>query len=269
MHKTNICKITTYWVEKCIYPENNAINPHVHDFFHCFCDIEGKRKITSDKMVYYMNQNSIFFVKPNEQHGFENISKHNLITYEIKFDTQHEDLKYKLINLPFHINSSDYINNLFSMAYDEAKIKRPYNTEMMNAYIVQILCTLLRTENHSNQVIENLDNPNKTDGFNKVVQYIDRNISKDLSLEQLSEYVHLEKVYFLKKFTKLTGLTPMKYIKTMRMKKAKTLLQFSDMSITMIAESVGFKNIQYFSRVFTEYYNVNPSLYRSSFYKKK
>jgi transcriptional regulator GlxA family with amidase domain len=53
------------------------------------------------------------------------------------------------------------------------------------------------------------------------------------------------------------------------MKKAKTLLQFSDMSITMIAESVGFKNIQYFSRVFTEYYNVNPSLYRSSFYKKK
>ena len=60
----------------------------------------------------------------------------------------------------------------------------------------------------------------------------------------------------------------MKYIKTMRMKKAKTLLQFSDMSITMIAESVGFKNIQYFSRVFTEYYNVNPSLYRSSFYKK-
>ena len=74
--------------------------------------------------------------------------------------------------------------------------KRPYNTEMMNAYIVQILYTLLRTENHSNQVIENLDNPNKTDGFNKVVQYIDRNISKDLSLEQLSEYVHLEKVYF-------------------------------------------------------------------------
>ncbi|MFA5341174.1 MAG: AraC family transcriptional regulator, partial [Clostridia bacterium] len=158
---------------------------------------------------------------------------------------------------------------LFAETYNELKTKNPFSNEIINAIIIQILYSVIRSTYDGFIDSKKLSSIESDNTFAKILIYLDRNISNDISLDQMAQFTHLEKVYFLKKFKKLTELTPMKYLKAIRMKKAKTLLQYSDMSITQVAESVGFKNIQYFSKVFKEYNQINPSSYRSKFVTKR
>lgn len=68
--------------------------------------------------------------------------------------------------------------------------------------------------------------------------------------------------YLRKQFQEKIGLTPLKYLTNLRMKKAKSMLTAGDgreHSIAEVAESCGFKDALYFSRVFKKYYGCSPS----------
>ena len=54
------------------------------------------------------------------------------------------------------------------------------------------------------------------------------------------------------------------YVQQIRMKKAKTLLKNSNMTVEAVAESVGYPNVEHFSRLFKKKYEVSPSQYRAS-----
>ena len=57
-------------------------------------------------------------------------------------------------------------------------------------------------------------------------------------------------------------MTPMHYHKLVRIERAGELLQFSNMTITDIAEKLGFESINDFSRAFKNIKGVSPSFYR-------
>lgn len=68
--------------------------------------------------------------------------------------------------------------------------------------------------------------------------------------------------YLRKQFQEKIGLTPLKYLTNLRMKKAKSMLTAGggrEHSIAEVAESCGFKDALYFSRVFKKYYGCSPS----------
>lgn len=68
--------------------------------------------------------------------------------------------------------------------------------------------------------------------------------------------------YLRKLFQKETGLTPLKYMIVLRMKRAKGMLaaaRIRECSVAEVAESCGFSDALYFSRVFKKYYGCSPS----------
>ena len=68
--------------------------------------------------------------------------------------------------------------------------------------------------------------------------------------------------YLRKLFQKEMGLTPLKYMTDLRMKKAKSMLAAAwarKYSVSEVAESCGFSDALYFSRVFKKYYGCSPS----------
>lgn len=68
--------------------------------------------------------------------------------------------------------------------------------------------------------------------------------------------------YLRKQFQEKMGLTPLKYLTGLRMKKAKSMLTAGsgrEHSISEVAESCGYKDALYFSRVFKKYYGCSPS----------
>ena len=74
---------------------------------------------------------------------------------------------------------------------------------------------------------------------------------------------------FYRQFKEYTGQTPLQYVLGIRLQNAKELLINSDYSIREIAESVGYENALYFSRVFHKYEGLSPTEFRKNFCPQK
>lgn len=96
----------------------------------------------------------------------------------------------------------------------------------------------------------------------KAVDYINKNISTDISLDEVCAAVGVSKYHFCRQFKKATTLTTMQYILKTRIALAKSELKKSDLSITEISEKFGFCSVSYFCRVFKETEECSPLQYR-------
>ncbi|MFY2828441.1 helix-turn-helix domain-containing protein [Staphylococcus arlettae] len=99
--------------------------------------------------------------------------------------------------------------------------------------------------------------------INKVIQYIEINLSRQLTLKQLASYVDLAPAYLSRIFNKEMGCSLAQFITELRLKKAKSLLNRTDMTVTQIAQAVGYQQTSYFTQKFKEYYKVTPLKYRN------
>ena len=93
----------------------------------------------------------------------------------------------------------------------------------------------------------------------KAVQYINQHYSEKITLEQLSSYFFINKIYFSKIFKKGTGKTFLQYLTEIRMSKAHSLIHEGSMMIKDIAASVGYDDYRYFNRIYKKYYGISPS----------
>ncbi len=93
-------------------------------------------------------------------------------------------------------------------------------------------------------------------------EYLDDNISKDISLDTISKDIGISKYYLHRLFTEINGYTPNNYLTNIRIAKAKDKLRYSKDSIFEIAITCGFDNISYFSNTFKKYVGYSPSQFR-------
>ena len=98
-----------------------------------------------------------------------------------------------------------------------------------------------------------------------VIEYIQVHLDSDLSLNILSNLIHISPHYFASLFKQSTGLSPHKYIIKRRLEKAKTLLSQKESDIAWVCQEVGFKNQSHFTRVFRQHFNITPRVYRDLF----
>lgn len=96
----------------------------------------------------------------------------------------------------------------------------------------------------------------------KVKSYIYHNYEQNLSVEMLASQVYLSARYLSAVFKEETGMNLNRFIREVRMNKAKEQLENTDMKITQIARAVGFVNTSYFCRSFREFFGNTPESYR-------
>jgi len=92
--------------------------------------------------------------------------------------------------------------------------------------------------------------------------YIDENYLKQLTLEDVADYVHLSVYYFSHMFKKEIGMTFVEYVTEKKISKAQQLLLTTDLSISDIAREVGYWDSNYFGKVFKNTVGTTPSQYR-------
>ena len=95
-----------------------------------------------------------------------------------------------------------------------------------------------------------------------LVDYIDKNIASELSINQLCNYLYISRNSLYKAFHSYFDCTVNEYITRRRINKAAVLLRESGDSVTTIAESVGISNYTYFSRLFKKKMGMSPIRYR-------
>ncbi|MCD8508860.1 MAG: AraC family transcriptional regulator [Bacillus sp. (in: Bacteria)] len=94
-------------------------------------------------------------------------------------------------------------------------------------------------------------------------EYVDANYHKPISLDEVAEHVGLSSYYFSKLFKERFQLTFIDYLTNVRIAKAKDYLLDRNVPLKEIALNIGYKDPNYFSRVFKKETGLNPSEYRS------
>ena len=98
-----------------------------------------------------------------------------------------------------------------------------------------------------------------------ILSYIDEHYAEKIRLEDLVEVVHINKYYICKIFQQCTGKTLLNYVNIVRVQKAVEKLISTNDPVTDIAFSVGFQDINYFSRIFKRVMNVSPTEIRKKY----
>ena len=96
----------------------------------------------------------------------------------------------------------------------------------------------------------------------EIMNYIQSNYLS-VTLEGLSDKFYLSKPYLSKYIKEKSGMTFGELVKNVRLKKAKTLLKTSSMTVESIALSVGYQNVEHFNRLFKKAFNMTPVQFRN------
>ncbi len=98
----------------------------------------------------------------------------------------------------------------------------------------------------------------------KAVRFIEKNYTQELRVEQVAEYVCLERKYFSKLFKEQTGMSPKEFLIHFRMRKARALMRNPEIPIGQVSASVGYKDPLLFSRIFKAHNGYSPRAFRDS-----
>jgi len=93
-------------------------------------------------------------------------------------------------------------------------------------------------------------------------QYVNKNIGKKITLEEVADMLHINSSYFSRLFKKETGHNFIQYVTLAKMDRAKELLAKTNISVEDVAERLGYDNKSYFTKLFKKYTGDTPGRYR-------
>lgn len=98
----------------------------------------------------------------------------------------------------------------------------------------------------------------------RIVEYIDANLERKLSLKELAKVAEVGTTYFPQIFRQTTNSTPYQFVLSRRLEHSKKLLAERVLSIAEIALEVGFANQSHFTTAFRKVYGDTPASYRKA-----
>ncbi|MFM8487182.1 MAG: helix-turn-helix domain-containing protein, partial [Bacteroidota bacterium] len=102
--------------------------------------------------------------------------------------------------------------------------------------------------------------------LDSLVTAVEQHLSDpDYSVEQLATQLLMSHSSLYRKIKAVSGLTPTLFIRSIRLKNARSLLiERPDMPVYAVAAACGFEDSAYFGRVFHEEFKISPAAWRSS-----
>ncbi|TDD98736.1 hybrid sensor histidine kinase/response regulator transcription factor [Flavobacterium cellulosilyticum] len=150
-------------------------------------------------------------------------------------------------------------------------LTKPFNVSFLKARVKNVLEQRLRLQHlySSGNIIEisekePLPISHKDHKFMfQVIQFVKVNMSKsDFSVEELGKLMYMSRASFFNKLKNITGVSPVVFIRDMRLNAAAELIKNEDMLIKEICFEVGFNDLKYFGKCFKTKFNATPAEYR-------
>ena len=141
------------------------------------------------------------------------------------------------------------------------------SVQLMQCYLVEFLFSVIRSNQDSVLAVQS--NPDsrrlaESSLADSLVNYIQQHLQDPPSLEQLCAYFAVSRTGLCRIFNEATGNTPVNYWIVLKVREAKKLIREGNLSMTQIAEKLGYASIHHFSRMFKRFTGMSPSAYQQS-----
>jgi len=257
--KTNLyidSDIGIYYCGKRINTLNHTYGPEIRNHY-LFVLVNSGEAILYGENEIKLKEHDLLVMCPGEKIHYKALTPWSiqwvgLYGNEIKKYT--EKLGITNNNPVFHVTLYNELVSIMSKIYSLTQ-KTSTASELMRISLIYNFFSVL---------FECSDYKYKTDPIATAIKIIDYNFNNNITVNSLAESLHLDPSVLTRKFNNKIGISPKKYILNKRLEYAKELLANTNATIFEIANSVGFPDQLYFSRIFKIKEGVSPSEYRKS-----
>lgn len=103
------------------------------------------------------------------------------------------------------------------------------------------------------------------DLINEISEYMKNNLQKGFNIDEICNKYFLSRNKLFKLFREKLNMTPMSYLTTLRINKAKDLLSKTNASVSSVSDSVGISDYNYFIKIFKKEVGLTPLKYRKNY----
>lgn len=244
---------------------------HVAAPYHkLYFPVSGEAQITAKGHSYLLKKNQLMLIPKNVVHSFSLTDACHLEKYWLHFTTHSEgiDLFSQFHDITiWDFTDSDDCKKLVG-CFHQLFTKKSSNalelSLLQHASLYQI-CAILFA--HSPEKIPvTLQNTPRHSKQAVILKYIDDHLADPLTVKQLSDVLFMHPTAFIRYFKNRMGMPPLKYIKYLRLERAKLYLETTDYTIQEIAALTGFTTTSHFSREFKSTYGMTPVQDRKTLY---
>lgn len=254
--------VETYRLEGIIQPFPN----HLHEYYVIGYMVSGQRYLSCKNKEYTLREEDMVLFNPGDNHtcaqvGLEplhywgmNISK-SVMQGLVKEIANLEELPYftptvildKEVATYFQILHENIMKGLGEFENDE---------------LLFFMISLLLQRYHKSFQEKEIDLAKEIES---TCRYLEEHFAKTISLGEICTLFGLSKSSLLRAFTKSKGMTPYRYLQSVRISAARKLLENGE-SLINTALKTGFSDQSHFSKFFNMFIGLTPGAYRDIFH---
>lgn len=233
-------------------------------FIFIYCK-EGEGWIILNNKKYILSPDEFMILPPDIPHTYGASANDPWSIYWVHFAGAKADLLANGHFQPTKINKSKHLIiedslRLFDEIYTSL---RTAITLAACSYANICFAHFLARFTFSEQVQQATVSSEYSDSIiNRAIYYMTDNIHKQITVEEIANYLGYSTAYFHRKFSKITGCAPINYFIRLKLNQACSDLIKTDLKIIQIAHNLGFKDNYYFSRIFTQVIGISPLKFR-------
>ncbi len=239
---------------------------HFHEYYVIGFIESGQRYLSCRNREYIIEPGDLLIFNPRDNHTCKQIDGKTLdyrcinIQPEIMSKafteiTGREGLPYFTSQVIFRSELVSLLQELHSMIMEE-------DQDLKKEEIFLFLLEQLIEEYTDQEMIS--EKNGQSAKMKAVCEFLEENYMKTIRLDDLSCLTGLSKYYLLRSFTKEKGISPYSYLETIRIDKAKKLLEQGVLPVE-VAIQTGFTDQSHFSNFFKKLIGLTPKQYKSIF----
>lgn len=257
------------------YPPNMEQHPQSHksvvtgrilNEYQLIYITKGKGILNTNSRDYEIIPGTIFMVFPGIYHAYKPIYEIGWTEYWVGFRGAYIDiLKDEGFFSPekpiFYTGLQNSLIVLFSQILDQVRSQKPFFQLKASSYVLNLIAEILSIERNTMQ------HSHSEHLVHQAKFFMEQQIYGEINLNSICDQIGVSTSHLNEVFKNYTGMTPYQYYISIKILKAKELLERQDQPIKEIAFRLGFNDQYYFSRLFKKKTGISPSNWISFLYQ--
>lgn len=233
-----------------------------NQYIFIFCE-EGKGWIVHNGEQFKLSRNQAFIIPQNESHSYGADNTNPWSIYWIHFLGERADIFSSITGriIDTHDSDSSRYGDRF-LLFEEIfqNLEMGYSPENLE-YTSFCLMHFLASVKYLSQFRE-IKNVKEKDTVQKSILYMKENLENKITLHEIAQHVGYSPSHFGNLFAEETSYSPIDYYNQLKIQRACSYLQFSDLKIKEIAFRLGYFDPFHFSKAFKKEMDITPKEYR-------
>ncbi len=239
-----------------------AVTPdHTHPSYMFVLSYDSETAVFVGKRKLEPSPNTIFCLSPEiEHHEVQNYLPPKYCAIFIQKEFFEQNLN-AYIDKTMHFNGlivdmkSTKLNMLIKEFMYESQNRHASKEIVLDSLSSlvthEIIRTIIKYDAHPAYISDN-------QAINEAIKHININYEQNITLDDMATLSKLSRSHFTKVFIENMKVSPMEYLKIIRLQNAKKMLLSNSLSVTQVSQQCGFNSSSYFTKSFREAFNETP-----------